>query len=612
MNSSRIASTRSGLFAIVLSCLLTTFGCAGGGSGNGGGGAKLSSIKVSAANANPTVGDTDQLTATGKYRDGSTQDLTSSVTWTTSPAGLATVSAGGVLTAQTAGAVSVTAAMGGVSGSASVTIAPKLVSIAITPATQTIAASTKLQFVATGTYSDNSTQAITGSVSWSSSNSAVASISDTTPTKGLALGVSAGSTNITASMTTSSGTITSPAAVLTVTSASATSLAITGPANMALDASQQFTVVATFSDNTKQDVTNVATWSSGSISIATVTVSGLVTARNLGTTNISASFESVNASSSLTVDASNLDSIQIQVASKIAQGTKTVATAIGHFNDGSTRSLSTIVTWSSSDPLVAQFVAVNQVSGLKPGSVSITATFGSVTSSVPFDVSNATIQSVTVTPVNQTIPIGWHQQFSATGTFSDSTTQDISTSVTWSAATPTVANFGTPGSSIGIILGIKQGTTNVTALFSFAGASATGNTSLTVSSATLSSISVSASKPNSILAPGAALPFNAKGVWTDKSTQNVNVYATWSSSDTNVATVGISGVVTGQSAGNATITAKIGTISSSASVIVEGSSLVSIKITPQSLKLPATIETQLTAMGTFSDGQQLDLTSAVR
>ena len=150
MNPSRIISTRNELFAIVLSCLLATFGCAGGGSGNGGGGSKLVSVKVSAANANPTVGDTDQLTATGKYGDGSTQDLTSAVTWTTSPAGLATVGAGGVLTAQASGAVSVTASMGAVSGSASVTIAPKLVSIAITPPSRTIAASTKQQFVGNG------------------------------------------------------------------------------------------------------------------------------------------------------------------------------------------------------------------------------------------------------------------------------------------------------------------------------------------------------------------------------------------------------------------------------------------------------------------------------
>jgi hypothetical protein len=91
----------------------------------------------------------------------------------------------------------------------------------------------------------------------------------------------------------------------------------------------------------------------------------------------------------------------------------------------------------------------------------------------------------------------------------------------------------------------------------------------------------------------------------------VNVYATWSSSDTNVATVGVSGVVTGQSEGPDTITATLSGKNASESLVVEGSNLVSIQITPQSLKLPATIETQLTAMGKFGDGKQLDLTSAV-
>lgn len=600
-------STRHGLFVIVLSCLLATFGCAGGGSGSGGGGSKLTSIKVSAANANPTVGDTDQLTATGKYGDGSSKDLTSAVTWSTAPAGLATVSAGGLLTAQVSGAVSVTASMSGVSGSASVTIAPKLTSIAIMPTNKTIAASTKQQFVATGTYSDNSTQIITGSVSWTSSSPSVASISDTTPTKGLALGVAAGSTNITAA----SGSITSNTAVLTVTSASATSIVVTGQPNLALNVSQQFTATATFSDGTTQDVTNVATWSSSSSSVATVTVSGLVTAKNLGTTNISATFESVNGSSPLTVDASNLTSIEIQVADHIAQGTKTVVTAIGHFNNGSTSNLSTIVNWSSSDTTVGQFVSVNQLSGLKPGNVTVTATLGSITQSAPVTITNATIQSITVTPVNQTIPIGWHQQFSATGTFSDSSTQDISTSVTWSSDNSAVAKFGAPGSSIGVLLGVTTGSANVTASFSFASVTKTGSAPVKVSSATLSSISISASKPNAILAPGATMPFNAKGQWSDGSSQNVNVYATWSSSDTSVATVGVSGVATGQSAGNTTITATLGTKSNSQPLIVEGSSLASIKITPQNSKLPATIETQLTATGTFSDGQQLDLTSAV-
>jgi hypothetical protein len=605
MKPSVIFSTRNRLFAIVLTALLATFGCAGGGSGNGGGNPKLASIKVSAANANPIVGDTDQLTATGKFNDGSAQDLTSAVTWTTSPAGLATVGAGGVLTAQVSGAVSVTASMGGVSGSASVTIAPKLVSIAITPASKTIAASTKQQFVATGTYSDNSTQPITGSVSWSSSNPAVATISTSTPTQGLALGVAAGTTNITAT----SGTISSPAAVLTVTSASATSLAINGPATMALDVSQQFTVTATFSDGSTQDVTNVATWSSSSTSVATVTVSGLVTAKNLGTTNISVAFESVNASNSLTVDASNLSSIEINTATgktSIAQGTKVQMIATGHFNNGSTNNLSGLVAWGSSDSTVATFGSVNLLSGLKAGDVTITAKLGSITGTFALNVSNATIQSITLTPVNQKIPIGWHQTFTATGTFSDSSTQDISNSVQWTSDNSPVASIGL---NSGVALGVTQGTANISASFSYAGKNASHATPLTVSSATLNKIAVTSTRQ--LVAPGSTLQFNAKGSWTDGSTQNVSAFATWSSSDITVATVGVSGLATGQQSGTATITAKIGSLSATSGLVVEGSTLLSIKITPQSFKLPAAIETQLIATGTFSDGKQLDLTSAV-
>jgi uncharacterized protein YjdB len=607
MNYQLITSTRNRLLTFVLAGLLATCGCAGGGSGSGNN-VTLASITVAVSNPNVIVGQTEQLTATGKYSDKSTKDLTSSVAWSTSPAGLATVAAGGMLTAQASGKVTVTASASGVSGTTSVTIAPKLVSIAVTPLTQTIAKATKQQFIATGTYSDNSTQIITGNVSWTSSNPAVATISTTTPTSGLALGVSAGSTSITAS----SGTITSPPATLNVTSASATGLSITGPTSLALFVSQQFTVMATFSDGTSQDVTNVATWSSGSTSIATVTVSGLVTARSLGTTNISAVFESANDSSPLTVDSSNLDSISISPEKgTIAQGTEVNFIATGHFNNGSTNSLTGQVNWSSSDPTIAKFGSINQVSGLKPGTVTITATLGSVTGSTTLTVSNATIQSVTVTPVNQTIAIGWHQGFTATGKFSDGTNQDISASVTWSSDNLNIAAFGTPGSSAGVVKGVATGSANITALFSFGGTSKTDTTKLTVSSASLSSISINPT--SALLAPGSTLQVNAKGTWTNGSSQNINVYVNWSSSDKTVASVGISGSTTGQQAGVATITATVPNTSLSATshLIVEGSNLVSIKITPQNLKLPATIETQLKATGTFSDGQQLDLTSAV-
>jgi hypothetical protein len=67
-------------------------------------------------------------------------------------------------------------------------------SITVTPANPSIKAGSTQQFKATGTYSDNSTQDITSQVSWSSSNTAVATINGA----GLASGIAGGSTTITA------------------------------------------------------------------------------------------------------------------------------------------------------------------------------------------------------------------------------------------------------------------------------------------------------------------------------------------------------------------------------------------------------------------------------
>jgi hypothetical protein len=74
-------------------------------------------------------------------------------------------------------------------------------SITVTPANPSIKAGSTQQFKATGTYSDNSTQDITSQVSWSSSNTAVATINGA----GLASGIAGGSTTITATQTSVSG-----------------------------------------------------------------------------------------------------------------------------------------------------------------------------------------------------------------------------------------------------------------------------------------------------------------------------------------------------------------------------------------------------------------------
>ena len=100
--------------------------------------------------------------------------------------------------------------------------APTLTSIAVTPSNPSISTGATQQFTATGTYSDQSTQNITTQVNWSSSNPSVATISNTDPTRGLATATSAGSTIISATMSSATGTanLTVAPAALTITTTS--------------------------------------------------------------------------------------------------------------------------------------------------------------------------------------------------------------------------------------------------------------------------------------------------------------------------------------------------------------------------------------------------------
>lgn len=92
--------------------------------------------------------------------------------------------------------------------------ADSLVSITVTPVLPSIAKGTTQQFVATGHYIlPTSDKVITTSVIWSSSNTSVATISNTAGSKGLATAVNTGTSNITATL----GSVTSAPAVLNVT-----------------------------------------------------------------------------------------------------------------------------------------------------------------------------------------------------------------------------------------------------------------------------------------------------------------------------------------------------------------------------------------------------------
>jgi hypothetical protein len=94
--------------------------------------AALSSIAVTPANPTVPAGTTQQFTATGTYSDGSTQTLTSQVTWSSSNTAVASINASGLATAVAGGTSTIKATQGSVSGTTVLTVQPALLTITTT------------------------------------------------------------------------------------------------------------------------------------------------------------------------------------------------------------------------------------------------------------------------------------------------------------------------------------------------------------------------------------------------------------------------------------------------------------------------------------------------
>ncbi len=75
---------------------------------------------------------------------------------------------------------------------------------------------------------------------------------------------------------------------------------IAGPSSLPVGSASQLTAVVQYSDGSRKDVTNVARWASTAPSVATVSISGLMTAYSAGTTTITAGFQDVSGSFDVT------------------------------------------------------------------------------------------------------------------------------------------------------------------------------------------------------------------------------------------------------------------------------------------------------------------------
>ncbi len=217
-------------------------------------------------------------------------------------------------------------------------------------------------------------------------------------------------------------------------------------------------------------------------------------------------------------------------------------------------------------------------------------------------VNPAALVSIAINPQSAAIALGTTQQFTATGTYTDGTTQDVTSGVTWSSSDATIAIVSNAVGSYGLATSAGQGVATISATSN----SISTSTALTVGQASLASIAVA---PSSIsIALGYGEQFTATAIYSDGSTQDITQSASWSSSVPAVATVSGIGFASGLMQGTTNISAVYGSMSASGVLAVSAPALVSIAVAPGSSLVTTGSSVQLTATAVYSDGSTLDIT----
>jgi len=165
---------------------------------------------------------------------------------------------------------------------------PSLVGIGIAPDHAVVPLGEELQFQATGYYSDQSSRDLTDIVSWQTWRASILAISSSLDREGLGMPMEVGQSRIRALH---SG-LESNEVRVTVTDAYPTQLTVApGATSMHEDQSLQLTAEAAFSDGSRGNVSGTVRWLVDRASVATVSATGRVTSRGVGTTTIQAIYE---------------------------------------------------------------------------------------------------------------------------------------------------------------------------------------------------------------------------------------------------------------------------------------------------------------------------------
>ena len=494
----------------------------------------VTSISISPSSVTLTLGSSTTFHAT-VYPTSSSQ----TVTWSSSNTSVATIDQSGRVTTKGTGTTTIKASRNGVYGTATLTVKNSTVhvsSVSISPTSATMSIGTSRQFSAS-VYPSNATNK---SVTWSTSNSSIATVNQS----GYVTAKAAGSATI--YVRASDGGYTASAHVTVRSNVTGVSVS---PTSMTLTTGQSRQLTATVkpSNATNKNVT----WSSSNSSVASVSGSGYVTARGTGTATITVRTQEggYTATCRVTVNSSTFISV-----TSVTVSPKTGSVVVGetlqlHATVYPTNASNKTVTWSSDQTSIATVSSAGKVTGISPGTAHITVKTNNggktstATIEVTEDLSVIPVTGITISPKPVHVELNQTATLDATISPANATNQNVD----WSSSDPDIATVDQNG----VITPLAVGTTIITATTQDGNFTDTVTVDVYQNPVTTTPVEgITISPTSKTIVVGESFKFTEAINPEDAS--NPNVF--WDSGDLAIATVDGDGVVTGVNPGTVNIT----------------------------------------------------------
>ena len=577
--------------------------------------ANLLRIEISRNLQTIQLGTSLHLTATGIYSDGSTKDISHLVTWLSLDKDNLHVSnqtdKHGFITALSEGEAQITATLNGIQDTVDFTVdSARLITINIEGMATNVHVGNIITYRALGVFSNGKQQDISHLVTWTPSSSEIALNQISAESPGTFSFIKEGSTTINATYKNVSGEY--PVQVLTSTieriNIQEASSSLPVGSTYFLQAS------AIYSDGTSMDITSLAQWQTDNQETLSISNSlpskGEIKAIAAGESQIHVSYLNLSESISITVTPETLKAIEISPQNiQLEKVNQLQLTATGIYSDNIARDITSLVLWSSDDPLLAFISNSNKqrgtLSAISAGTAKITATLGAISSDINLTVNENTLDGINILyENNSTLAVNTKKRLTVQGNYSNGTSQNLTHNASWQTASSLICSVSNLDNDSVSLTAHSSGLCTVSVSY----ADANSTAFFSISENQITDISITPTDIN--IANGSSLQLVASGVSADNSAQNLTHQVTWSTTSTNIK-IDNNGLVSALQVGSGTVKATLLGISKEISINVNAATLESISISPDELIISETLSTQLTATGLFSDESTQDITQEV-